>query len=72
MAAKESKKAQAESLIYYDIKEMKEKAETPEHIFCGVCSAKDWKNGKKVTEDEYKEAVQMFLNNPMGRRKKNA
>lgn len=70
MASKESKKAPSESLIYYDIIEMKEKAKTPEPIFCGVCSAEGWKNGKKVTEDEYRAAVEMFLSHPMGRRKK--
>lgn len=70
MANKELKKAPSESLIYYDITEMKEKTKTPEPIFCGVCSAEGWKSGKKVTEDEYNAAVKMFLGHPMGRRKK--
>lgn len=54
---------------YYDISEMQEKEKTPEAIFRGVCSAEGWKNGKKVTEDEYNSAVAMFLSQPMGRRK---
>lgn len=60
-----SKKSQVE---YYDINEIKEKEKTPEAIFCGVCSAEKWKSGKKVSEDEYKKAVERFLTNPIGRR----
>lgn len=55
------------NLEYYDIREIQEKEKTPEAIFSGVCSAEGWRNGKKVTEDEYKAAVSMFLSKPIGR-----
>lgn len=79
MATKETKKAQEKSLQYLDIEEIKEKANTPEPIFSGVCSAEGWKLGKKVTEDEYNSAVATFLKTPIrgiekakGRRGRNA
>ena len=68
MASKETKKAQSKSLQYFSIEEIKEKTSTPEPVFCGVCSAEGWKDGKQVTEDEYNAAVAMFLQCPMGRR----
>lgn len=64
--AKETKSTQINP-EYYEIREIKEKKNTAEPIFCGVCTFQGWKNGKMVTEDEYDKAVELFINNPIGR-----
>lgn len=48
------------------ISELKEKENTSDTIFCGVCSMQGWKPGKMVTEEEYVNVVKGFLNKPMG------
>ena len=50
------------------IEELRVKLKTPASIYSGVCSAKDWRPGKEVTEAEYREAVAAFSGAPMGKK----
>lgn len=50
---------------YIAIEELKAREETPDAVFEGVKAANGWKNGKMVTEKNYKEAVDAFGKTPM-------
>jgi len=46
------------------IEELQKKYNTSDAVFSGVKVSKGWKDGKQVDDEEYKDAVEAFLNSP--------
>ena len=48
-----------------EIGELRTKYKTRAAVFAGVCSAQNWRPGRKVTDEEYTAAVAEFTGSPM-------
>lgn len=49
----------------FEIGELRSRHKIGRAVFAGVCTAKGWKPGKAVAEEEFLEAVKQFENAPM-------
>lgn len=47
-----------------EINELKKKHKVGAAVFAGVCTANNWKPGKRITDSDFKEAVDAFLAAP--------
>lgn len=63
MAKKETQNQEKEHL---SIETLKEKNKTPDAVYQGMCAANGWQRGKMVSQEEYRQAHQRFLNTVIG------
>lgn len=50
---------------FFEIGELRQKHKIGRAVFAGVCSARGWRPGKAVTEEEFLDAVKKFNAAPM-------
>lgn len=63
MAKKETQNQEKEHL---SIETLKEKNKTSDAVYQGMCAANGWQRGKMVSQEEYRQAHQRFLNTVIG------
>lgn len=54
-----------------EIGELRTKCKVGKAIFAGVCAANDWRPGKRISEDDFAQAVAAFTGTPTDGRSHN-
>ncbi len=62
MASEKKEQVTSGEKELFTIESLAEKSKISNSVFAGLKLSANWRNGKKVTDDEFKKALDKFLN----------